>query len=66
MKLSTAYLCLSCDEIQEGAATGQCESCGSENIQSVAWLLRPAREREKWLRRINGGRRGKETITEGL
>jgi hypothetical protein len=37
--LRTAYLCLTCQLINQGARQGKCHSCGSETIYPVSTLL---------------------------
>ena len=39
MKLRTAYLCIACEEIQDRAPRGRCESCGSETVYPLARAL---------------------------
>ncbi len=56
MNIDTAYLCHSCGEIQEGAKTGRCSNCQSEEVRPLAWALRAEQWRE-WLERITGKRR---------
>ncbi len=53
MNLRTAYLCRICEEIQDGAAKGRCNDCGSQKIYPLAWAWR-IKEWRKWLRRIYG------------
>jgi hypothetical protein len=52
MKIYTAYFCPFCNNIQDGAPHGMCEDCGSQQIQPLGWLVRPQRERKKWINRI--------------
>lgn len=39
ISLRTAYLCLNCQLINQGAKQGKCQSCGSENVYPVSTLL---------------------------
>ncbi len=39
MKLRTAYLCVNCQEIQDCAPRGCCETCGSETVFPLARAL---------------------------
>ena len=34
--LVTAYACMSCRRVQDGAKHGACDTCGSKNIRSVS------------------------------
>jgi hypothetical protein len=52
MKVTRAYLCYSCKEVNDGAPAGVCQACGSAHISPLDWLTRPASERRRWLKRI--------------
>lgn len=54
MKLSTAYVCYSCEEVMETARYGRCETCGSADVYPLSWLAHPEEERTRWVDRVNG------------
>ncbi len=56
MKIISAYICYSCQEILERAPQGRCSVCRSDAVYPLAWLERTEQERSKWLKLINGKR----------
>jgi hypothetical protein len=60
MKISTAYLCYSCEEVLNGAARGRCTACDSEDIFPLGWFDRPQEEKAQWFSLI----RGKTTVSK--
>ncbi|HEY1374263.1 MAG TPA: hypothetical protein VGH50_17460 [Candidatus Binatia bacterium] len=56
MKIDTAYLCTTCQEIQARAPKGACFLCGSREVFPLSWLLRKRSERALWVKRVNGGK----------
>ena len=54
MKLSSAYVCYSCQEVMNGAPQGKCPACSSGDVFPLGWLDRPREERSRWLNRIRG------------
>lgn len=52
--LRTAYLCVVCQTIFDGAPRGECRVCGSSAVRSVAELLLSAEERANWLEQLRG------------
>ena len=54
MKLSSAYVCYSCQEVMNGAPDGKCAACSSGDIFPLGWLDRPREERVRWFTRIRG------------
>jgi len=49
-----AFVCLSCQAILADCRGGSCILCGSESVESLGWLLAPAKERQQWIERIRG------------
>jgi len=58
MKIFTAYICYSCEEVLDGAPRGRCQVCSSDAVYPLAWLARPEEERSKWFKLINGKKEG--------
>ena len=58
MKLSSAYVCYSCQEVMNGAPHGKCAACSSGDVFPLGWLDRPREERSRWFSRIRGKVRG--------
>jgi hypothetical protein len=56
MKLSRAYVCISCKEVSDGAAHGKCPVCDSESVYPLGWLEYSQEERNRWHRLIQGRR----------
>lgn len=54
MKIFTAYICYSCEEVLDGAPHGRCDVCSSDAVYPLAWLERPEEDRRKWFRLISG------------
>ena len=59
MKLDTAYICLDCKEIFEGARRGACSVCTSGEVWPISRLIQSAEEREVWFERIKTHRRAR-------
>ena len=57
MKLDTAYMCLECKEIFEGARRGACSVCTSGEVWPISRLIQSAEEREVWFERIKTHRK---------
>lgn len=58
MKLSMAYVCYSCEEIQDTAPSGHCRFCGSADVYPLGWLGQPEEKRSRWVERVNGQKSG--------
>ena len=54
MKLSTAYVCYSCEEVLDMAPYGRCDMCGSADVYPLSWLGQPEEKRNRWVERVNG------------
>ena len=54
MKLSTAYVCYSCEEVLDTARYGRCQMCGSSDVYPLSWLGQPEEKRSRWVDRVNG------------
>ncbi|HKA34576.1 MAG TPA: hypothetical protein VKH64_15265 [Candidatus Binatia bacterium] len=57
MKLSTAYVCYTCDEVLDMAPYGRCDMCGSADVYPLSWLGQPEEKRNRWVERVNGQKR---------
>jgi len=60
MKLSTAYVCYSCEEVLDMAPYGRCDMCGSADVYPLSWLGQPEEKRNRWVERVNGQKQGRE------
>jgi hypothetical protein len=61
MKITSAYICNSCEEILSGAPHGKCSACSSDSLYPLGWLTRPEEERTRWFNLIRGKVRGSRT-----
>jgi len=67
MRVTTAYVCLSGQEVFDRAPAGTCPVCRSEHSQALAWLLAAPHVRETWVaksysRRDQGAGRGLRSL----
>jgi hypothetical protein len=65
MKISTAYVCYSCDEVLDAAPYGKCEMCGSADVYPLSWLRHPEEERNRWVSRVTGRKRAEFPASTG-
>jgi rRNA maturation endonuclease Nob1 len=63
MKLSTAYVCYSCEEVLDMAPYGRCDMCGSADVYPLSWLGQPEEKRNRWVERVNGQKRSEFSTT---
>ncbi|HEY6199362.1 MAG TPA: hypothetical protein VI231_12180 [Candidatus Binatia bacterium] len=63
MKLSTAYVCYSCEEVLDMAPYGRCDMCGSADVYPLSWLGQPEEKRNRWVERVNGQKRSEFSAT---
>lgn len=57
MKVATAYICYSCEEVMDMAPYGKCEVCSSADVYPLGWLRHPEEERSRWVNQVNGRKR---------
>lgn len=55
MEAKYSYVCFRCEHVQQRAPGGKCEACGSENIQSVQYLMHMAQLK---IEEMRGGAHG--------
>lgn len=65
MKLSTAYVCYSCEEVMDTARYGKCEVCSSADVYPLSWFGHPEEERNRWLSRVTGRKRAEYPASNG-
>lgn len=62
MKISTAYVCYSCEEILNGAPRGRCTACSSEDVFPLGWFEHTQDERARWLNLIRGSKQNRTKL----